>query len=113
MTERYLTAQEGSDRLQGMISVKTLCNWRSLGKDRGPPFRRFGNRILYAEAGFETWALGREFRSTAEYKANVPSPGPSRSSSPSPSQVEDEIEAYWARSLSAPEGMKLDPKSVP
>lgn len=101
MAERYLTAAEVSDRLEGAISVKTLTNWRSNPKANGPPFRRFGNRILYPESGFEQWERGQEFRSTREYPAKTDPPA---ASAPPPAEgleTVDEIDALWTKMLSA------------
>jgi hypothetical protein len=36
------------------ISPVTLCRWRIEGK--GPPFRKFGRRVLYAHADLLAWA---------------------------------------------------------
>jgi hypothetical protein len=38
--------------------------WRVEGV--GPPFRRFGRRVVYAEADLEVWASAQSFQSTSE-----------------------------------------------
>ena len=46
------------------LSERTLERWRVEGM--GPPFRRFGRRIVYAKADLERWADGRCFESTSQ-----------------------------------------------
>jgi hypothetical protein len=100
MADRYLTAKEVSERLRGLIVVRTLANWRCEGK--GPPYRRFGNRIVYPEREFELWAKARQFTSTAEYKGAASPPD----NNSVPGETERDIEAWWADrdSTVAPEG---------
>lgn len=56
----YLTPSDLSARYSGAISVKTLANWRSLG--RGPPFIKLGWRVAYALSDVLQWeaSLRRE-----------------------------------------------------
>lgn len=47
------------------VSVRSLERWRSSGD--GPPFHKFGNRVLYDLPGdVRPWAEARRFGSTAE-----------------------------------------------
>lgn len=46
-----LTPEEASERLR--IPLKTLANWRN--KRIGPPFRKFGRRVLYPLDQLERW----------------------------------------------------------
>lgn len=50
-----LTAKEASERLR--IPEKTLANWRN--KRVGPPFFKFGQRVLYSLAQLEEWEKAR------------------------------------------------------
>lgn len=65
--EAYLTAEEVSIRLGRKVTVKTLANWRCDKQGRGPPFCRFGNKIVYPESSFEAWRKNSEVRSTGDY----------------------------------------------
>ena len=53
MKKRYLTQDEVADRYRGLISVRTLCNWRSLRI--GPPYCKIGKTVLYEEAELDAW----------------------------------------------------------
>jgi hypothetical protein len=54
MTEqRFLTADEVSERYRGEISVGTLRNWRSMRV--GPAFVKIGKGILYPIDQLEAW----------------------------------------------------------
>ena len=44
MTSMHLTPREVADRLR-LKSIDTLAHWRN--KRRGPPFAKFGSRVLY------------------------------------------------------------------
>lgn len=46
-----LNAKEAAERLR--IPEKTLANWRN--KRVGPPFRKFGRRVLYPLDQLEQW----------------------------------------------------------
>lgn len=46
------------------VSERTLERWRVEGG--GPPFRRFGRRVVYARDDLEEWADSRCFQSTSE-----------------------------------------------
>lgn len=51
--KRYLTQEEVSDRYRGMVSVRTLSNWRSAR--RGPRYVKIGKTVLYDEADLDAW----------------------------------------------------------
>lgn len=46
-----LTPKEAAERIR--IPEKTLANWRN--KRIGPPYRKFGRRVLYPLALLEEW----------------------------------------------------------
>lgn len=53
MKKRYLTQDEVAERYRGMISVRTLANWRSLRQ--GPKFLKCGKTVLYDENELDAW----------------------------------------------------------
>lgn len=53
----YLTPEELVGRWRGVVSARTLDNWRSLG--RGPIWTQVHRRILYALADVERWECER------------------------------------------------------
>lgn len=54
MTEqKYLTADEVSERYRGEISVGTLRNWRAMRV--GPGFVKIGKAVLYPVDALDTW----------------------------------------------------------
>ena len=53
MKKRYLTQDEVADRYRGLISVRTLANWRSMRI--GPKFLKCGKTVLYEEGGLDAW----------------------------------------------------------
>lgn len=61
----YLTPRDLNERLRGMISVRTLANWRCLGI--GPRFTKAGGRILYPISAVEEWEKSSTVESTADY----------------------------------------------
>lgn len=63
----YLTPKALSLRWLGMISEKTLANWRCANK--GPRFKRFGSRIMYPLEFVEAWEAEQSHDSTSEYSA--------------------------------------------
>lgn len=65
--ESYLTPTELSQRWSGKISPKTLANWRCDRTGKGPPFRRFGNKILYPLSAVQAWEAAHQHTSTADY----------------------------------------------
>ncbi|UPJ50367.1 helix-turn-helix domain-containing protein [Bradyrhizobium sp. 200] len=50
---KYLTAEEVTERYRGEISVGTLRNWRAARI--GPPFIKIGKAILYPAAELDAW----------------------------------------------------------
>ncbi|MXN63871.1 helix-turn-helix domain-containing protein [Stappia sp. GBMRC 2046] len=60
----YLTVRETADYLR--VSKSFLDKARVAGN--GPPFVRFGNRVLYRRDDVDAWATGRRFSSTSEYE---------------------------------------------
>jgi hypothetical protein len=58
----FLTALEAADFLR--ISPVTLGRWRIEGK--GPPFRKFGRRVLYATSDLIAWGEAQKRVSTSE-----------------------------------------------
>ncbi len=46
------------------MSSRTLEKWRSLGE--GPPFLKFGRRVLYSRTDLEGWIESRRRQSTSE-----------------------------------------------
>jgi hypothetical protein len=57
----FLTAREAAAFLR--ISPVTLGRWRIEG--RGPTYRKFGRRVVYAHAELIGWAAGRHQLSTS------------------------------------------------
>lgn len=54
MTEqRFLTAEEVSERYRGEISVGTLRNWRAMRV--GPAFVKIGKAVLYPVDQLDAW----------------------------------------------------------
>ncbi len=60
MHERFLDNQQAADYLK--LSPRTLDRQRVTGK--GPQFRKFGRRVVYAIEDLEAWANERIFGST-------------------------------------------------
>ena len=61
----YRTQPETAKKLR--LSPRTLERMRVEG--RGPRFRKFGRRVVYADEDVEAWADARAFSSTAEADA--------------------------------------------
>ncbi|MEL1262868.1 helix-turn-helix domain-containing protein [Pseudoxanthomonas putridarboris] len=59
---RYLTNAEAAAWLK--LSPRTLEKQRVIGG--GPPFRKFGRRVLYAVADLEAWSVARTCESTSD-----------------------------------------------
>lgn len=59
---RYLTNAEAAAWLK--LSPRTLEKQRVIGG--GPPFRKFGRRVLYAVDDLEQWAAARIYESTSD-----------------------------------------------
>jgi excisionase family DNA binding protein len=62
MNQTYLTQFEAAALLR--LSERTLERWRVEGS--GPPFRRFGRRVVYSKVDLDTWAESRCFESTSQ-----------------------------------------------
>ncbi len=58
----FLTVGEASRLLR--LSPITLARWRIAGV--GPPFRKFGRRVVYAAVDVTAWADGQTHHSTSE-----------------------------------------------
>jgi DNA-binding transcriptional MerR regulator len=50
------------------VSPVTLGRWRIEG--RGPPFRKFGRRVVYERADLVTWADAQKRLSTSQQPSN-------------------------------------------
>jgi hypothetical protein len=61
-TEAFLTANETALFLR--ISPVTLSRWRIEGA--GPPFRKFGRRVLYARPELLAWTNAQKRSSTSD-----------------------------------------------
>lgn len=53
MKKRYLTQDEVAERYRGLISIRTLANWRSMRI--GPRFTKIGKTVLYEESELDAW----------------------------------------------------------
>jgi hypothetical protein len=51
--EKFLTAEEVSERYRGEISVGTLRNWRAMRI--GPAFVKIGKAVLYPVEELDAW----------------------------------------------------------
>ena len=58
----YLSCEEAGQYLR--VSPRTLEKFRVVGG--GPPFRKFGRRVLYATTDLEQWANDRVCESTSD-----------------------------------------------
>lgn len=63
----YLTQLETAEHLR--LSGRTLERMRVEG--RGPRFRKFGRRVVYAVSDIEAWSDAHSFSSTAEADTEV------------------------------------------
>ncbi|NWK95804.1 hypothetical protein DM806_08965 [Sphingobium lactosutens] len=59
----FLTNSEAAEFLR--LSPRTLEKQRVVGG--GPPFRKFGRRVLYAQADLQKWAEDRRFDNTSQF----------------------------------------------
>jgi Helix-turn-helix domain len=59
----FLTPKESAAFLR--LSDVTLARWRIEGI--GPPYRKFGRRVLYARADLVLWADGQTQQNTSQY----------------------------------------------
>ncbi len=67
ITSPYLTTSEAAKYLR--LRPGTLARWRCVGG--GPSFRKFGGRVVYAQAELEAFAETR-------FRVSTSDPGPSR-----------------------------------
>ena len=51
--DKFLTAEEVSERYRGAVTVSTLENWRALRI--GPPFVKIGKAVLYPIEELDAW----------------------------------------------------------
>jgi len=51
--EKFLTAEEVSERYRGSVSVGTLRNWRAM--KIGPTFVKIGKAVLYPTNELDAW----------------------------------------------------------
>jgi excisionase family DNA binding protein len=58
----FLTVSEAAALLR--LSEITLGRWRIEGS--GPPFRKFGRRVLYARADLDAWADAQRRHNTSQ-----------------------------------------------
>lgn len=63
-----LNPKELSERWGGSIGVRTLANWRFMGK--GPQYLKLGRKVVYDLAVIEAWEKARSVRSTSEYDSD-------------------------------------------
>ena len=56
MTPEYRTTKEQAELMR--LSAQTLREWR-MHADKGPPFVKFGARVLYPSRDFEAWVKAR------------------------------------------------------
>jgi hypothetical protein len=61
----FLTVQEAAAFLR--LSAVTLNRWRTEGQ--GPPYRKFGRRVLYGQSDLIGWAENQKRHSTSEDNA--------------------------------------------
>lgn len=62
MTDQFHTTKEAARILK--ISPNTMNNWRIQG--RGPAFRKFGSRVVYAASDLAAWAQENKNQNTQE-----------------------------------------------
>jgi hypothetical protein len=55
-----------------LINIRTLANWRCSDVQRGPAFRRFGNKIFYALSDVEAYEARNRFGTTRGYSRATP-----------------------------------------
>jgi hypothetical protein len=58
----YLPTPTAAKRIN--VSPRTLEKWRTQGG--GPPFHKFGGKVLYAEGDLEAWAAAQRRVSTSD-----------------------------------------------
>lgn len=61
----YMTPSDVVERYKGVISLKTLANWRV--KKEGPSYTKIGGKILYRLADLIEWEGSRTMGKVAIY----------------------------------------------
>lgn len=61
----YLTQDEVAERYRGLVSVRTLANWRSMRI--GPKYTKIGKTVLYEVGELDAW----DDRNTVKCAATV------------------------------------------
>ena len=67
-SSEFLNVTEAAALLR--ISPVTLCRWRIEGA--GPPYRKFGRRVLYARSDLFSWAAAQRRLSTSNSGGHIP-----------------------------------------
>lgn len=69
--DRLMSARDLVDRWRGLVSTRTLANWRSLST--GPRYVKIGGRIAYTLDSVQEWEESRTVNGTADYtKVKLP-----------------------------------------
>ncbi|GJL87157.1 MAG: hypothetical protein DHS20C03_08660 [Minwuia thermotolerans] len=63
----FVTTSEASAELDGAISASWLNKARCTGE--GPPFYKFGSRVVYSRRELREWAASRRRMSTSIHQA--------------------------------------------
>jgi Helix-turn-helix domain len=66
---KFLTAEEVSERYRGSISVGTLRNWRAMRI--GPTFVKIGKAVLYPTNELDAWDQKNTVSCRASARPNV------------------------------------------
>lgn len=67
VVKKYLTVEDVAARYEGVISVRTLNNWRTQG--RGPVFVKLGGKVAYPLEKLIEWEAKNTVNSTSQYAA--------------------------------------------
>jgi len=67
--DMFLTPAQLAARWGGAVSVRTLANWRSVGK--GPRYVKIGGRVRYRLSDVEAYEKARSVRSTSQYEGDT------------------------------------------
>lgn len=68
LAERWKLGNSKNDRAGG---VGTLANWRSANPRKGPPFIKFGRRVLYRLSDIEAYEAARFVTVNGEYSTDA------------------------------------------
>jgi len=66
-SKKYLSVEEVAKRYDGLISVRTLNNWRTQGN--GPAFVKLGGKVAYPLDKLIEWEAKQTVNSTSEYRS--------------------------------------------